>query len=36
MTSDFELDLVGIALYMSGYTVHPESALASALAFRRG
>ena len=26
MTSDLELDLVGIALYMSGYIVRPESA----------
>ena len=34
MTSDLELDLVGIALYMSGYTVHPESALPSALSFQ--
>ena len=34
MTSDLELDLVGIALDMSGYTVHPESALPSALSFQ--
>ena len=34
MTSDLELDLVGVALYMSGYTVDPESALPSALSFQ--
>ena len=31
MTSDLELDLVRITLYMSGYIVRPESALPSAL-----
>ena len=34
MTSDLELDLVSIALYMSGYIIRLESALPSALSFQ--